>query len=75
VRRRSAELLGALRAVDSVDALIALAKDADANVRNAACHSLGQIHAARARAVLEGIKASDPDGLVRDQADIALRRL
>lgn len=75
VRRRSAELLGSMRARDSVDGLIALTKDPDANVRNAACHSLGQIRDGRARGALEQVKATDPDRLVRDQADMALRRL
>lgn len=76
VRRGAAELLGAMRARDSVDALMAIAKnDPDANVRNAACHSLGALHDGRARAVLEDIAANDTDGLVRDQAKIALRRL
>ena len=75
VRRRSAELLGAMRAKDSVDGLIALTKDVDANVRNAAAHALGLIRDGRARVALEALRASDPDGLVRDQATMALRRL
>lgn len=75
VRRRSAELLGAMRAKDSVDGLIALTSDGDAAVRNAAAHALGQIRDGRARPALERLKASDPDRLVRDQAEIALRRL
>jgi HEAT repeat protein len=76
VRRGSAELLGAMRAKDSVDALLGVAKnDPDANVRNAACHSLGALHDGRARGVLEDIAANDANGLVRDQAKIALRRL
>lgn len=75
VRRRSAELLGAMRAKDSVDALIALTNDGDAAVRNSAVHALGQIRDGKARAALENIRANDPDGLVRDQAAIALRRL
>jgi HEAT repeat protein len=75
VRRRSAELLGAMRAKDSVDGLIALTKDGDAAVRNAAAHALGQVRDARARGALEALVASDPNGLVRDQATMALRRL
>jgi len=75
VRRRSAELLGSMRAKDSVDDLIALTRDGDASVRNAAAHSLGQIRDPRARGALEGLKAGDPDRLVRDQAEMALRRL
>ena len=74
VRRRSAELLGAMRAKDAVDGLIALTKDADAGVRNSAAHALGQIRDARAKDALNAL-ANDPDGLVRDQAQIALRRL
>jgi len=75
VRRKSAELLGAMRAKDAVDGLIALTKDGDAAVRNSAAHALGQIRDGRARPALEALKASDPDRLVRDQAEIALRRL
>ena len=74
VRRRSAELLGAMRAKDAVDGLIALTKDPDASVRNSAAHALAQIREGRARGALEAL-ATDPDGLVRDQATIALRRL
>lgn len=75
VRRRAAEVLGGMRAKDAVDGLLALTKDTDAGVRNAACHALGQIRDGRARQALEAVKASDPDTLVRDQADMALRRL
>ena len=76
VRRGAVELLGAMRAKDSVDALIGVAKnDPDPNVRNAACHSLGALHDGRARGVLEDLSANDTNGLVRDQAKIALRRL
>lgn len=76
VRRRAAELLGSMRAKDSVDGLMALAQgDPDANVRNAACHALGALGDLRARPVLEAVSANDANGLVRDQAAIALRRL
>jgi hypothetical protein len=76
VRRRAAELLGAMRAKDAVDALMTLAKsDADANVRNAACHALGQLHDGKARPILEDVSRNDASSLVRDQAAIALRRL
>lgn len=76
VRRRSADLLGAMRAKDSVDGLLVIAKnDPDDNVRNSACHALGQIKDGKARPVLEDIKANDKSGLVRDQAAIALRRM
>jgi len=76
VRRRSIELLGAMRAADAVYGVIAVAQnDPDANVRNAACHTLGTLHDQKARAVLETISKNDTNGLVRDQAQIALRRL
>lgn len=75
VRRRAAEVLGAMRVRDSVDDLVALTRDGDANVRNAACHALGLVRDGRARAALEEVVANDPDTLVRDQATIALRRL
>jgi hypothetical protein len=75
VRRNAAELLGQMRAPEGFDAVLALAKDPDANVRNAACHSLGALHDQRARAVLEDLAKNDPNTLVRDQAQIALRRL
>lgn len=75
VRRGAAELLGTLRAPEGVDTLLALAKDPEAKVRNSACHALGALHDPRARPVLEEIAKSDADRLVRDQAQIALRRL
>lgn len=75
VRRGAAELLGAMRSLEGVDRLLALAKDPDANVRNAACHALGALHDPKARGVLDDIARNDPDHLVRDQAQIALRRL
>lgn len=75
VRRNAAELIGGMRAAEGVDGLIALAKDPDANVRNAACHALGALHDAKARGVLEDVAKNDTDRLVRDQAEIALRRL
>ena len=69
-------LIGALRVRDSVQSLAQLAKgDPDASVRNAACHALGQLRDGAARPVLEDIAKTDSDGLVRDQAQIALRRL
>ncbi len=75
VRRNAAELLGQLRAPEGFDAALLLAKDPDADVRNAACHALGALHDTRARGVLEELAKSDPNTLVRDQAQIALRRL
>ena len=75
VRRNAAELIGALRMAEGIDGLIALASDPDASVRNAAAHSLGALHDAKARPVLEALASGDPDRFVRDQAQIALRRL
>jgi HEAT repeat protein len=75
VRRNAAELLGHLRSPEGFDALAAMAKDADADVREAAAHALGALHDARARGLLEELAKGDPNGLVRDQAQIALRRL
>jgi HEAT repeat protein len=76
VRRGAAEVIGTLRAKEGVDGLMNIAKnDPDSNVRNAACHSLGALHDARARSVLEDVSNTDSNGLVRDQATIALRRL
>ena len=75
VRRAAAESIGTLRATEGVDGLVALAKDPDANVRNAAANALGRLRDARGKAVLTDLAANDPDRLVRDQAQIALRRL
>lgn len=76
VRRRSLELLDAMRAKDSIATVTRLAQgDADADVRAAACHALGAFGDAGSRATLEGIAQGDANGLVRDQAQIALRRL
>lgn len=76
VRRRGVELLEGLRSTDSVQTLIALARnDQDADVRLAACHALGLLGDSSARTTLEAIAQSDANGLVRDQALIALRRM
>ena len=76
VRKRAAELLEKSKPASAVPALLAIAKaDADAGARNAACHALGVIRDASARATLEDVAKNDPNGLVRDQAQIALRRL
>jgi HEAT repeat protein len=75
VRRGAAELIGMLRAPEGFDAVMGLAKDGDAKVRGSACHALGALHDPRAKPVLDELAKSDPDGLVRDQARIALRRL
>lgn len=76
VRRRGVELLEGLRAKDSVQTLIALARnDQDADVRLSACHALGLLGDSSARSTLEAIVQTDANGLVRDQASIALRRM
>jgi HEAT repeat protein len=76
VRRRAAEVIGARRATDAAGALIGLVEnDADADVRGAACHALGLLHDPAARGALEKASGSDPNGLVRDLAQMALRRL
>ena len=76
VRRRAVELLDSLRAKESVAAMIVLAKsDTDDDVRIAACHALGGFQDKSAQATLENLGQNDPNGLVRDMALIALRRL
>jgi HEAT repeat protein len=75
VRRNAADLIGVLRSPDGFDALATLAGDPDADVRNAACHALGALHDPRAQPILQGLANSDPNTFVRDQAQIALRRL
>ena len=50
-------------------------KDADATVRAEACHALGTFGDASVRTVLTNLAASDPDTFVRDQAQIALKRI
>lgn len=76
VRKRSAEVAETHQAVDQADKLVALAQnDPSEDVRIAAAHSLGALHAASARSALESIAQKDASGLVRDQAKIALRRL
>ena len=76
VRRRAVELLDSLRASESVAAMIALAKgDNDDDVRISACHALGAFQDKSAQPTLEYLAQNDPNGLVRDMALIALRRL
>jgi len=76
VRRRAVQVLDGLQAKENVAAVIALAKgDPDAEVRLSACHALGNFRDSSAKATLEQIVANDSNGLVRDQARIALRRL
>lgn len=76
VRRRAVEALESLGAKDAVASLLHLAaEDPVASVRGAACHALGRLGDTGARPVLEARAQGDADGLVRDQARIALRRL
>lgn len=76
VRQRSAELLGTLHAKDALGGLLNVAKnDPNADVRAAACHTLGVLRDASARSTLEQIQASDTNTFVQDQARIALRRI
>jgi hypothetical protein len=76
VRKRAAELLDHGRTKEGVGQLLGLAKsDVDSEVRLAACHALGSIGDVSARVALEEIARSDANGLVRDQARIAAKRL
>jgi HEAT repeat protein len=84
VRRNAVEVLDALGAAAAIVPVLAAAQsDSDAGVRAAACHAVGSI-AARSPGMmnsadlilaLQGLSQNDPDGFVRDQAQIALRRL
>jgi hypothetical protein len=84
VRRRAIEVLDALGSEDAVAVVLASAQnDTDAGVRAAACHALGSIVArspqtidvASVLAVLGTLAQNDPNGFVRDQAQIAALRL
>jgi hypothetical protein len=78
VRRHAASALGAMRAKDSVTALIALTsltQESDPVTRAEAAHSLGLIGDSAAKSALVTAQSSDPDPFVRDAATIALRRL
>jgi hypothetical protein len=76
VRRRAVNLLDEMHAKDSVAGVLALAQhDADADVRLAACHDLGNFHDPSVRAALTDISTKDGSSLVRDIALIALRTL
>ncbi len=84
VRRNAIEVLDALGAADAIAPVLAAAQtDADAGVRAAACHAVGSLAArspgmmssASLLSALQGLSTNDPDGFVRDQAQIALRRL
>ena len=77
VRQRAAEVLGTLHAKDAVVGLIALsspANESDQQVRAAAVSSLGKIADPAAKTAVNAA-LKDPDGFVRDAANIALRRL
>jgi HEAT repeat protein len=76
VRSQSAELLGQIRAADTVDDLTKAVTDPSPLVRTAACHSLGQLgfNTPSVRRALE--RASTDHRLaVRDAASKAIRRL
>jgi len=76
VRRRAIEVLDALRVADAVVPVVAAAQhDTDPGVRAAACHALGSFGDASVVPVLQTIFTSDANGLVRDQANIAMLRL
>ncbi|MDP9035974.1 MAG: HEAT repeat domain-containing protein, partial [Myxococcota bacterium] len=76
VRRRAIEVLDALRAKDAVAAVAAAAQsDSDPGVRAEACHALGTFGDASALPVVQALANGDPNVFVRDQAQIALRRL
>jgi hypothetical protein len=76
VRRRAIEVLDALGAKDAVAPIAAVAQnDADPRVRAVACHALGTLGDMSAIGLLTKLAASDTDVFVRDQAQIALRRL
>lgn len=76
VRRRAVELLDRMRAKDAAAAVLQLAQnDPSRDVRLSACHALGSMGDGSVKPALEQIMANDTDGLVRDQARIALKRL
>jgi HEAT repeat protein len=78
VRRRAMEVLDALDATDAVlVAAVVAGHDPDAGTRAAACHALGTFGNSNSAIVnlLTTLSQSDPDPFVRDEAQIALRRL
>jgi HEAT repeat protein len=76
VRRRAMEVLDALDATDTaLVVLLTASRDPDAGTRAAACHALGTFGVSGAVPVLTSLSQKDPDQFVRDQAQIALRRL
>lgn len=77
VRRRAAEVLGAMRTSDAVVGLLALADpkiEPVAEVRQAAVWALGQLADPTGKAAVQAA-VSDSNSLVRSTARIALRRL
>jgi HEAT repeat protein len=77
VRRRAVEVIGAMRLGDAVVGLAELCKENNepsADVRAAAVWALGQIADSQTRDVVEAAR-SDSSPLVRNSAEIALRRL
>jgi hypothetical protein len=77
VRRRTAEVIGAMRLSDTVVGLAELTRESrepNADVRSAAVWALGQIADSKTRPSVEAAR-SDSSPLVRNSADIALRRL
>ena len=76
VRRRAIMLLDQMQTKDAVASVLALAqKDGDAEVRLVACHALGSFGDPSAKGILASIAQNDANLQVRDQAQIALRRL
>jgi HEAT repeat protein len=62
--------------VDALVPVVAAAQhDSDPGVRAAACHALGSFGDASVVSVLRTISTTDANGLVRDQAKIAMLRL
>lgn len=75
LRRRSANVLGALRFTDAAPVLAEmLATDTDRSVRQAAAWALGQLHTAEARAALTTAVSAEHDSLVLDAVQSALHR-
>lgn len=76
VRRSAVQVLDGLAAKDAVMVVAVVAeKDSDPGVRAAACHALGTFGDASVISILQNLAKNDADGFVRDQAQIALRRL
>ncbi len=76
VRKKAAEALGKMKAIDAVAGLMALAsKDTEQNptVRAAAVAALGRIKDSAAKGTVQAAQ-NDPNQFVRDAAQIALRQ-